>query len=205
MKRLDGAGIAAAARRLASIDDGLATLLREDGVPPLWGRAPSYATLVRIILEQQVSLASARSVYRRLQQAHGPLTPSKIRASGADGLRGCGVTRQKARYMGLIAEEIDSGRLDLTGLSRLDDDAVRRTLTAITGIGPWTAECYLLVALKRPDVWPAGDIALQEAVRVLRGLKKRPDLDRLTDLADDWRPHRATAARMLWQRYLKGR
>lgn len=203
MKRLDRAGMAEAARQLAARDPDLARLLKDDGVPPLWGRKTGFETLLRIVLEQQVSLASGRAVYLRLRDTLGTLTSATLLARDVETIRGSGVTRQKTRYLRLIAEQIRDGELDLPGLSRLDDDAVRKRLTAITGIGPWTAEVYLLMALRRPDAWPAGDIALAEAARGLKGLPERPGPETLTRLAEAWRPWRATAARMLWQRYLK--
>ena len=148
-------------------------------------------------------MASGRAVYLRLRDTLGTLTPTSLLAHDVETIRGSGVTRQKTRYLRLIAEQIQNEQLDLPGLSRLDDDAVRKRLTAIIGIGPWTAEVYLLMALRRPDAWPAGDIALAEAARRLKGWRLRPDPEKLNRMATEWRPWRATAARMLWQRYLK--
>jgi DNA-3-methyladenine glycosylase II len=189
---------------LARKDRDLARIHRTDGVPPLWARRPGFVTLIRIILEQQVSLASARAIYRRLETRLVPLTPERVLAVGVSSLRSIGLTRQKAGYFVNVAAAIQGGELDLRTVGRSDDDEAIRILTRIKGIGPWTAECYLLMALRRPDVWPAGDIALASAVRSVKGLRDRPSAQELIAVAEPWRPHRAAAARMLWQHYLKG-
>jgi DNA-3-methyladenine glycosylase II len=160
--------------------------------------------LVRIILEQQVSLASADATYRRLSADLAPLTPDRVLAAGAAHLRSLGITRQKAAYCVNVAEAIRRRELDLKEVGRSRDEAAIGALTRIKGIGPWTAEIYLLMALRRPDVWPAGDIALAAAVRSVKGLRKRPNPAELREVADAWRPHRATAARLLWKHYLNG-
>jgi len=196
--------LADATRALARKDRDLARIHRTDGVPPLWARQPGFVTLIRIILEQQVSLASARAIYRRLAADLVPLTPERVLAAGASSLRSIGLTRQKAGYFINVAAAIQDGELDLRTVGRSDDDAAMQTLTRIKGVGPWTAECYLLMALRRPDVWPAGDIALAGAVRSVKGLGERPSPQELVEIAEPWRPHRAAAARMLWQHYLKG-
>jgi DNA-3-methyladenine glycosylase II len=196
--------LAEAADTLATRDKDLARVLKADGVPPLWARRPGFVTLVRIILEQQVSLASADATYRRLAGNLAPLTPDRIVAAGASHLRSLGITRQKAAYCVNVAEAIRTGDLDLKEVGKTQDEAAIGTLTRIKGIGPWTAEIYLLMALRRPDVWPAGDIALATAARSVKRIRKRPTPAQLTEVADAWRPHRATAARLLWKYYLNG-
>jgi len=196
--------LAKAAEVLAMSDKDLAHLLKEHGPPPLWARAPGFVTLIRIILEQQVSLASADAMYQRLVAQVKPLTPQRVLALGAPFLRTFGVTRQKAGYFINIAEAIRSGQLDLEAVGMADDEAALQMLTSIKGVGPWTAEVYLLMALGRPDVWPVGDIALATAVQNLRDLPQRPKPQELAEIGNEWRPHRATAARMLWQYYLGG-
>lgn len=196
--------LAAAVHSLAAIDKDLARISAINGVPPMWARRQGYATLVRIILEQQVSLASADAMYRRLKTHIAPLTPKKILEAGAPFLQSLGITRQKSRYFINVAEAIRANDLKLGELEFCDDKTAIKKLTGIKGIGPWTAQVYLLNALLRPDVWPAGDIALATAVKHLKKLEVRPKTDEMMGLADIWRPYRATAARMLWQYYLSG-
>jgi len=194
-----------AARALADRDPDLALLLERHGPPPLWGRPRGFATLVRIILEQQVSLASARAILNRLVEEIGAPTPGRILAAGVERLRACGLTRQKAGYCHRLAAAALDGRLDLAGVARLDDAAAVASLTRHDGIGPWTAEVYLLMSLRRPDVWPAGDLGLIVSMRTVKRLRRPPSRDRALAIADAWRPYRAVAARMLWQDYLARR
>jgi len=196
--------LAEAAESLAARDKDLARVLADNGTPPLWARRPGFATLIRIIREQQVSLASADATYRRLTADLAPLTPHKIEAAGVSRLRSLGITRQKATYFVNVAEAIRTGDLDLKKIKSSDDETATGILTRIKGIGPWTAEIYLLMALRRPDVWPAGDIALAAATRSVKRLRERPRPAELAEIADVWRPYRAVAARMLWQYYLNG-
>jgi DNA-3-methyladenine glycosylase II len=196
--------LAGAAARLARRDADLARIHRRHGPPPLWGRPPGFATLARIILEQQVSLASAAAVYGRLGRSLGRVTPATVAAAGERRLRRLGVTRQKASYLALLAGEMEDGAFDLAALGRLPDREVREALQRLKGIGAWSADIYLLMALRRPDVWPAGDLALATAAARVKRLRARPSPDRLTRIADRWRPWRSVAARMLWQHYLAG-
>ena len=182
----------------------MAWVLSRFGTPPLWDREPGFVTLLRIILEQQVSLVSADAMYRRLLNQIDPLTPENVLDKGESFLRSFGVTRQKAAYFINVARSIDDGDLDLSALARENDETVMARLTAVKGIGPWTARIYLLMALCRPDVWPVGDIALATAYQKLKGLEKRPSQPELDELAQAWAPHRATAARLLWHYYLSG-
>ena len=194
--------LALAARELAARDELLAAIHATYGDPPLWQRATGFRTLVHIILEQQVSLSSAKAMLLRLEAAIQPFTPERFLALGEDYLRGLGVTRQKAAYLLHLAESIVSGQLSLRGLSRLTDDQALVRLTGIKGIGLWSANIYLLMAMRRADIWPAGDLALAVAIKELKGLAARPSPEQLEQIAEQWRPHRAVAARMLWQYYL---
>lgn len=191
-----------AARLLAERDADLARLLDRHGPPPLWGRPRGFASLVRIILEQQVSLASARAIYGRLVAALGEPTPERVLAAGVDALRGCGLTRQKAGYCHRLAAAVREGDLDFAAIARLDDAAAIEALTRHDGIGPWTAQIYLLMSLRRPDIFPAGDLALVMSMRAVKRLRRPPSRERLVAIAAAWRPYRAVAARMLWQEYL---
>jgi DNA-3-methyladenine glycosylase II len=205
IKPLNKRSLARAAGKLAALDKDLARLLRDDGVPPLWDRPPGFPTLVRIILEQQVSLVSAAAMFRRLGERITPFTPARFAELGEPFLRSLGVTRQKASYSIHLARAIEEKRLDLAALAELNDAEVTGALLTIKGVGPWTASIYLLMAMRRPDVWPLGDIALAAGIKRLRRLREVPSRERQLDCAEKWRPWRSVAARMLWQRYLKER
>jgi len=184
-------------------DRDLARIVRTHGTPPLWARRPGFATLAQIILEQQVSLAAARTLYWRLsKQFRGGWTPVAIVGEGTTGLMARGVTRQKAGYLFSLAERIERGELVLRSLSRASDEEARRQLIACHGIGPWTANVYLLMALRRPDVWPPGDLALQKALSRLLGLERTLTNQEAIECASQWAPYRAVAARILWCGYL---
>jgi DNA-3-methyladenine glycosylase II len=192
----------AACRALARRDAALGAIYRAHGAPPLWRRRPGFRTLVRIVLEQQVSLASGKATLRRIEAAFGRVSARSVADAGEGGLRSVGVTRQKARYCVLLAVAGLSGDLNLRRVSRSGDEEAMTLLTAFTGVGRWTAEVYLLMALGRPDVWPAGDLALVKAVEAAKALHRRPDEATMRAIAESWRPYRAVAARLLWQDYL---
>ena len=198
----DERSFAAAVTELCDSDPDLAAIVAEHGVPEFWAREPGFPTLVLLILEQQVSLASAKAAYDRLVLRLGGLTPRGVLESTDEELRADGFSRQKNRYARALAAAIEDRTLDLDALAGLDDGAVRTALVALPGIGPWTAEVYLLSALRRPDTWPTGDIALQEGARRAKGLDVRPTPVELETIGEAWRPHRAAAARLLWHLYL---
>jgi DNA-3-methyladenine glycosylase II len=193
-----------AAEHLAARDETLSRILATHGAPPMWRRRTGFSTLVHIILEQQVSLKSAKAMLLRLQSAIDPFTPERFLSLGESHLRGLGVTRQKSAYLLHLSGSILNGELSLTKLSRMTDDEARQRLTQIKGIGSWSADVYLLMAMRRADIWPAGDLALAVAVKELWGLESKPRPDELERIAERWRPYRAVAARMLWQHYLFG-
>ena len=201
---LNDRSLAVAASSLALKDEDFARTLAILGPPPLWDREPGFVTLIRIILEQQVSLTSADAMYQRLQKNIEPLTPATIIEAGEPFLRSFGITRQKAAYFINVAQAIQSGELDLQSLAQEPDGVVIEKLMSVKGIGQWTAKVYLLMALCRPDVWPVGDVALATAFKSLKGRSERPAQPELDKIAMTWRPHRATAARMLWHYYLSG-
>lgn len=187
---------------LAERDRDLQNIISRFGNPPIWRRPRGFGTLVLLILEQQVSLASAKAAHARLAAVAGALAPEPLLALTDEQYRSAGVSRQKTRYIRDLGACVRDGSLRIGGLARLDDAAVRAALTQVKGIGPWTAEVYLLMCLMRPDVWPAGDIALQAAVHEVKGLSGRPDADALTAIGEQWRPWRGVAARILWHHYL---
>jgi DNA-3-methyladenine glycosylase II len=201
---LDLAGLRLAATILADRDPDLAGILARHGPPPLWDRPAGFATLVAIILEQQVSLASGAAALARLRAAAGALEPAPIAALGEDGVRAAGQTRQKARYVVALAHATLDGRFDAGAIAAADDDEARARLVALLGVGRWTADIYLLMALRRPDIWPDGDLALAAALRRAKGLATIPDDATQRAAAEPWRPWRAVAARLLWHAYLAG-
>jgi DNA-3-methyladenine glycosylase II len=194
--------LAEAAAELAGVDPDLGAVLTRLGPPPLWDREAGFPTLVRIILEQQVSLASAKAAFGKLADAVSPLEPADFLTLDDATLKAVGFSGQKGRYCRNLASAILEGALDLEGLAALPDERVREELTRITGIGPWTADIYLLMVLGRPDIWPAGDLALVAAVRDLKGLDSNPSPAEFQALGEPWRPWRAVAARLLWNHYL---
>lgn len=189
-------------RELCRRDATLAAIVDRCGAPPLWHRAPGFATLVYIVLEQQVSLASARATYERLEKLLPAFAPEAYLSLSATQLRACGVSRQKARYTGLIAEAVLDGSLPIANLARYSDDRVRSFLTAVTGVGDWTADVYMMSALRRSDLWPVGDLALVKAIVDLHRLSSKPSRDELIELAEAYRPYRSVAARLYWHHYL---
>ena len=202
MKPLTQKSLALAARELAARDELLAGIHSTHGDPPLWRRATGFSTLAHIILEQQVSLKSAKAMLVRLEASIQPFTPVRFLELGDTYLRSLGVTRQKSTYLLDLSDSIVAGRLSFTKLARMSDEDARVVLTRIKGIGMWSADVYLLMAMRRADIWPAGDLALAVAIKELKGLPHRPGPTELEKLAEQWRPHRAVAARMLWQYYL---
>jgi DNA-3-methyladenine glycosylase II len=192
-------------RFLTDGDPHLAAVVKKYGHPPLWIREPGFPTLVYIILEQQVSLASAKAAFDRLQSAVHPLTPRGFLKLTDAELKRIGFSRQKTLYTRLLAESLSRGHFDLRYLDELHDGAARKMLIAFKGIGNWTADIYLLSALRRPDIWPVGDLALATAVQEVKHLRKRPSPERLEKLSQCWRPYRAVAARLFWHHYLSKR
>ena len=194
-----------AVAELATRDGDLQGVLEKYGRPPLWVREPGFPSLVYIILEQQVSLASARAAYQRLLAATNPLTPARfLRLTDAE-LKTVGFSRQKTLYTRLLADALLQGHFDLRLLHDLDDEAARKMLIALKGIGNWTADVYLLSALGRPDIWPTGDLALATAVQEVKRLRRCPSPEKLEKMGTPWRPYRAVAARLFWHAYLSKR
>ena len=202
---LDETVFAEAVRFLADRDQDLAAVVKSYGQPPLWVREPGFPALVFIILEQQVSLASARAAFGRLKAAANPLTPKRfLKFTDAELLR-IGFSRQKTLYIRLLAESLAYRYFNLRDLHELPDDAARKMLITFKGIGSWTADIYLLSALRRPDIWPTGDLALAAAVQEVKRLRQRPSPLNLEELSTPWRPWRAVAARLFWHAYLSKR
>jgi DNA-3-methyladenine glycosylase II len=197
--------LALGAAFLGRVDADLGRIDTQLGHPPLWARQPGFPTLVHIILEQQVSLASARAAFIKLQAKTLAVNPETFLTLDDNELKWIGFSRQKAGYCRELACALRCGELNLEALDALDDPAARSALMKIKGIGPWTADIYLLMALLRPDTWPAGDLAIAAALQELKGLPSRPGPAELERIALPWRPWRAVAARLLWHYYLRER
>ena len=190
---------------LAARDADLARVVECFGPPPLWRRRPSFATLVRIILEQQVSLNAARAVFNRLSVAVAPFSAVAVRRLDERILREAGLTRQKRVYIRALAEAVATGRLRLNALAAMPDNDVREALMQIKGIGPWTADIYLLMALRRADIWPRGDLALDTALTQIKHRGRPLSASEAAAVISGWRPWRSVAARILWHAYLSTR
>lgn len=179
-----------------------AGVVERHGVPPTWAREPGLGSLLHIMLEQQVSLASARAVFERLKALADPLTPENLLRLDDVQLRQAGFSRQKARYARAVAAAVLDGTLDFGELADLDDAEVDVRLQAVPGIGPWTSAIYRLSVLGRPDAWPASDLAIIAGIGALWRLPVLPTPAEATQRAEAWRPWRAVAARLIWQEYL---
>ncbi|MDB2668387.1 DNA-3-methyladenine glycosylase 2 family protein [Alphaproteobacteria bacterium] len=193
--------VEAALISLADQDEGMARAFEKYGTPPLRRRKDGFAGLIGLLISQQVSTKAAQAIQARFDAQFPKPQPEHLLAASDERLAACGISRPKQRYLRHLASAIMARDVDLKALRGADDAAVFDKLTSLLGIGPWTADCYLLFNLGRCDRFPAGDLALQEGYRLLYCLNERPDATRLTELAQRWQPHRAAAARMLWTFY----
>ena len=200
---IKGRRLAKALAHLGATDPDMARAIAEIGPPPPRSSEPGFGGLLRIVLGQQLSVHAARAIWDRLYAAAGPesLAPARMLAFSDEELARIGFSRQKMRFARALAEAVDGNHLDFAALEAMPDEAALAHLTAIHGIGQWTAEVYLLFALGRPDVMPAGDLALLVAAEKLKRKRKRPTPAQLRRMAEPWRPWRSVAARMLWHYY----
>jgi DNA-3-methyladenine glycosylase II len=200
------AALAEAAARLLALDPEIVgKLIAIGGATPLRRQEPGFAGLVRIIVSQQVSTASANAIFKRVETILAPLSARTVLEADDEKLRSCGLSSPKIRAFRAIAQAVAQDGLDLGGLGALVAEEAHRALVAVKGIGPWTADIFLLFCLGHPDAFPSGDLALQEAAKIALGLKQRPDTRRLEEIAERWRPLRGIAARMLWAYYRAAR
>ncbi|GAK56989.1 HhH-GPD family protein [Candidatus Vecturithrix granuli] len=204
-QRLNHLTLLKGVRELARRDEDLARIASKYGPPPLWEREPGFHTLLHIILEQQVSLASAKAAYNRLEETVHPFTPQNFLMLTDEQLKHIGFSRQKTRYSRELAQAIIHGSLDVSGLGKLEDEDAKKQLMKIKGIGAWTADIYVLMALGRPNIWPKGDLALEVAIQQVKGWERRPTPEEAKKMSDEWQPWRAVAARLLWHFYLSER
>lgn len=199
---LDNHTLEQACRDLSNRDERLAFIHQTYGTPPLWDRPQGFATLLQIILEQQVSLASAKACFDKLSLRLGAVTPASLLTLDDAELRAAGFSRQKTSYARHLAEAILAERINMNQLSHLPDAEAKAALIKLKGVGEWTSDIYLLMALLRPDIMPKGDIALHAAWQKFSGTERRPASDEFVEMAVRWSPHRSTAARLLWHFYL---
>jgi DNA-3-methyladenine glycosylase II len=185
---------------VAAREPAIARALSLAGYPPPRIRPPGYITLMRTIVGQQVSVAAATSVWNKLEATLGEVTPATVLAADFDTLRACGLSRQKQGYARSLSELVASGELDLQALPEDDEEAIEQ-LTRIKGIGRWSAEIYLLFAEGRPDIWPAGDLAIQAGLGRILGLAERPSEKDIRAAAEPWRPHRGAVTLLTWHVY----
>src|SRR5262249_50714318 len=188
--------------RVLAAEPVFATILKRAGPPQFRRRRNAFGTLLHIILEQQVSIDAAAAMHRRLVGLCNPLTPKAYLALDDATLRSCGFSRQKMGYARHLAEMVDSGKFDFARLGTAEDGAALAQLLSVKGIGRWSAEVYLLFALGRPNIWPAGDLGLQLAIGEHLGLGVRPDEAETRRLGEAWRPWRSVATCLFWQSYL---
>ena len=205
IETLDQPSLLAACEKLAERDTDLASIFKTYGPPPLWQREANFATLIHIILEQQVSLASALSAFNKLKEKLGVISPENVLALSDEELKACYFSRQKTVYARELAKAILKGSLNFAALRQLPDAEAKTELKKIKGIGEWTADIYLLMALLRADVMPKGDLALHAAYQKLKSLDAAPKSDEFQFIAESWQPFRAAAARLLWHFYLSER
>jgi len=187
---------------LAGSDADLSAIIRSHGYPPMWNRPNTFETLTHIILEQQVSLASALAALNKLREHIGEVTAQKVLLLSDAELKACYFSRQKTGYIRFLAESVVSGQVDLQALATLPDESVRSTLTSLKGIGNWTVDVYLIFAMQRADIFPLGDLAAVNALRRIKQLPKETHRDSLLPFIDRWKPHRTIATMLLWHFYL---
>jgi len=199
---LDEAALSAAVVALRERDPEIVgVMLEAAGHPPLRRREPGFAGLAWIVVGQQVSVASANAIYGRLNAAFPQLEAHALVAASEETLRSCGLSSPKMKTLRAIAHALESKSLDLDALAAMRAEEAHAALCAVHGIGPWTADIFLLFCLGHPDAWPVGDIALQEAAKIVLGLRTRPDAKKLEKIGERWRPLRGVAARLLWAYY----
>ncbi len=190
-------------KRLAKKDPHIKAVIDQHGYPPVWSRKPNFETFVHIILEQQVSLASAKAALNKLKEKIGTVTTKKLLLLSDEELKACYFSRQKIVYTRCLAQAIETGQLSIKKLQQLPDEEVRAKLTQIKGIGNWTVDVFLMMVLHRTDLFPTGDIALINSVKHVKQLPSHTTKEEILELAEAWRPNRTVAAFVFWHAYIK--
>jgi len=203
--KLNKRSLKIACGKLAASEPHFALVIDSHGTPPLWDRPAGFATLLHIILEQQVSLASAKACFDKLAARIINVSPENLLKLSDREMKTIGFSRQKTAYARHLSEALLQKRIDLAALHTLPDADAKAELTKLKGVGEWTSDIYLLMAMLRPDVMPKGDIALHSAYQRLTGADKRPQADEFIATAEKWKPYRSAAARLLWHYYLSER
>ncbi|SHN24983.1 DNA-3-methyladenine glycosylase family protein [Mucilaginibacter sp. OK098] len=188
--------------KLAAADPNLAAIIKAHGYPPFWSRPNTFETLVHIILEQQVSLASALSALNKLKERLQELTPARLLLLTDEEMKACYCSRQKTGYIKYLAEALLSGQLNLAELEDMPDNEVRAKLVALKGIGNWTADVYLMFVLQHSDIFPVGDLAAVNAMKRVKKLPANTTKEQMTEMATQWQPYRTIATMLLWHYYL---
>lgn len=191
--------------KIAVTDAALKSIIETYGYPPMWTRSNSFATLIHIILEQQVSLASAKAAFIKLKEKIGRITPQKLLVLSDAEMKACYFSRQKTIYARNLATALLSKKINLKKYYRHHDDDVREQLTQLKGIGNWTTDIYLLFALQRTDIFPTGDLAMVNALKEVKGLKKTISKEKIIKIAKGWQPYRSMATMLLWHYYIQTR
>src|SRR6187402_471372 len=187
---------------LAAADVDLSLIIQTHGYPPLWSRPNTFETLVHIVLEQQVSLASALSALNKLRERVQELTPARVLLLTDEEFRACYCSRQKTAYIKYLAEALLSGQINLDELEHLPDDDIRAKLITLKGIGHWTIDVYLMFVLQRADIFPVGDLAAVNALKRVKGLPASTPKEEVAAGAAQWQPYRTVATMLLWHYYL---
>lgn len=202
IKTVNDNNLARICQKLSGADLDLACVFHKYGAPPLWARREGFPTLLHIILEQQVSLASAKACFDKLSGRLGEVTPAAVLTLNDDELKVIGFSRQKTAYARHLADSILEKRIDIDSLANLPDADVKAELLKLKGVGEWTSDIYLLMAMLRVDIMPKGDLALHAAYQKLAKAERRPTSDEFVQMAEKWKPFRSVAARLLWHFYL---
>jgi DNA-3-methyladenine glycosylase II len=190
---------------LGKRDPHLQSIIAQYGYPPMWRRNNSFASLIHIILEQQVSLASAKAAFIKLKEKIGKITPEKLLTLSDEEMKACYFSRQKTVYARHLAEMILSGKVVLTRLRRFSNDEIRTQLKQVKGIGDWTVDIYLLFVLQRTDIFPHGDLAMMNALREVKKLKSNAGKEKIIELSGSWKPYRSIATMLFWHYYIQKR
>lgn len=203
--RLNKVNLSSLCDLLSKKDQHLKIIIEQYGYPPLWTRPATFPTLIQIILEQQVSLASAKAAFVKLKEKLVIITPKKLLLLTDGEMKACYFSRQKMVYARHLAEAIVTKQLNLEKLSLMPDEKLREELKRIKGIGDWTVDIYLLFALQRTDIFPTGDLAMINAFKEIKQIKKQVTKEEIIALSESWKPHRSIATMLLWHYYIQKR